>query len=484
MMNRIMYIFFIASSLVTFTGHTANLSNASKAIVKLYVTQQSWDMAQPWTKKPSNKKVCTGFFVAEGILTNAHCVADATYIEMEVPSLAEKIEANIISVNHQVDLALLAPKEQVFNVHLSPITFGKLPASREKVVTIGYPLGGRQISYTEGVVSRVDFMVYAHSNISNLLVQTDAAINPGNSGGPVFSDRTGECMGVATQKSKSGEAVGYFIPRPVIKQFLSDIADNITDGIPALGTTALQPLENPILRKYLGLKPDQSGIRILDIAKDSSVDGLLKRDDVLLSIEGNQIQNDGRISIKNIGKISFRYHITTKQVGDEIKLGILRKGSPKNIKIKLRPHHLTIIPWMPQYDKKPHYYVVGGLVFRTVETRYLQEWGRDWLNKMPAIFQIYLNTVYGKDDLEELVVISNILNAPVNKGYEDWYRNKRVTKVNGNTINRMDDIINAFEMVQGRKFHVIELENNAKIVLDIELVKSEEDKINERYNIQ
>jgi hypothetical protein len=139
---------------------------------------------------------------------------------------------------------------------------------------------------------------------------------------------------------------------------------------------------------------------------------------------------------------------------------------------------------MPQYDKKPRYYVAGGLVFRTVETRYLQEWGRDWLNKMPAIFQTYLNTAYGKDDLEELVVISNILDANVNKGYEDWYRNIRVTKVNGNTINRLDDLINAFEVMQGQRYHVIEFENNAKIALDVEQVKSEEVKINKRYNIQ
>ena len=479
-----MLIFSIACSLISISGHTANLSNASKAIVKLYVTQQTWNMSQPWTKNSSNKQVCTGFFVAEGILTNAHCVADATYIEMEVPHLDDKIEAKIISVNHQVDLALLAPADPDFKTDVTPITFGKLPASREKVVTIGYPLGGRQISYTEGVVSRVDFMMYIHSSISNLLVQTDAAINPGNSGGPVFSDRTGECVGVATQKSQSGEAVGYFIPKPVVSQFLRDIADGKTDGIPALGSTTLQSLENPTLRKYLGLSPKQSGIRVLDIAKDSSIDGILEKDDVLLSIEGYQILNDGRISINSIGKISFQYPVTTKQVGDEIKLGILRKGVAKNIKIKLRPYNLTVIPWMPQYDKKPLYYIAGGLVFRTVETRYLQEWGRDWLNKMPAIFQTYLNTAYGKDGLEELVVISDILDAPVNKGYENWYKNIRVTKVNGSTINRLDDLINAFENAQGRQYHVVELDNNVEIVLDIAQANAEKESINKRYNIQ
>ena len=103
---------------------------------------------------------------------------------------------------------------------------------------------------------------------------------------------------------------------------------------------------------------------------------------------------------------------------------------------------------------------------------------------MPAIFQTYLNTAYGKDGLEELVVISDILDAPVNKGYENWYKNIRVTKVNGSTINRLDDLINAFENAQGRQYHVVELDNNVEIVLDIAQANAEKESINKRYNIQ
>ncbi|HBP55431.1 MAG TPA: peptidase S1, partial [Verrucomicrobiales bacterium] len=46
--------------------------------------------------------------------------------------------------------------------------------------TIGYPAGGEQISYTSGVVSRVELINYVQpGNRSLLAVQTDAAINPG-----------------------------------------------------------------------------------------------------------------------------------------------------------------------------------------------------------------------------------------------------------------------------------------------------------------
>ena len=56
-------------------------------------------------------------------------------------------------------------------------------------MTYGFPAGGEQISYTRGVVSRIEVEGYVHiGNRAFLAVQTDAAINPGNSGGPVIQD--------------------------------------------------------------------------------------------------------------------------------------------------------------------------------------------------------------------------------------------------------------------------------------------------------
>jgi S1-C subfamily serine protease len=45
---------------------------------------------------------------------------------------------------------------------------------------IGYPIGGDNLSVTQGVVSRIDMQEYAHGSTELLAVQIDAAINPGN----------------------------------------------------------------------------------------------------------------------------------------------------------------------------------------------------------------------------------------------------------------------------------------------------------------
>ncbi|MDX1810340.1 MAG: trypsin-like peptidase domain-containing protein [Gammaproteobacteria bacterium] len=459
----------------------ADLSWASKAVVKLFVTSQSWSVSQPWTKNRSRQYTCTGFFIKEGILTNGHCIADATYIEMEVPGIPNKLEARAIAVNHQLDIALLTPIGNR-KLDIKPINFDSLPDLREKVVTIGYPSGGRQVSYTEGVVSRIDVMRYAHSNIPAPLIQTDAPINPGNSGGPVFSDRTGDCLGVSTQKSTSGEGQGYFIPVPIIKQFLTDIKDNKVDGIPTLGL-GYQILENPASRQYLKLTKKQSGLRVRNIVPGGSSDNILQINDVLLEVDGHSIFNDGRVPFQENGRIWYDYYIATRQVGETIKVKVSRDGEVKEFEIELKPFRLTLIPHLPMYDKPLPYYVSGGLLYIAVEPRYFWSWGRNWLKQIPGSLKTYLGAMYKEEDLEELVVISEVFDASVNKGYSGEIENIRVASVNGKPIHRLADIKEAMES-NISEFHVIELEGDISIVLDRQQVAQQDELIRQRYGIR
>lgn len=453
----------------------ADLSAVSNSVVKLYVTHQPWSARQPWAKEPADRRICTGFRVAEGILTNAHCVMDATFIQMEVPGVGDRLPAVRLAVNHQVDLALLRPEdEDALPADMAPIRLGSLPEQREKVVTIGYSVGGRQVSFTEGVVSRIDVMPYAHSRQQNLLVQTDAAINPGNSGGPVFSDRTGECLGMATQRFSG--SIGHFIPVPVIRQFLLDLDDGEVDGIPHLGVR-IQTLENPSLRHFLGMTAEQSGVRVARVATESAA-GSLMPNDVLMAIEGRPILNDGRIPFRGNSRIGLAYEIATRQIGESIDLTILRNGAVMDITVRLgeRDHH--IIPVQPLYDEPPRWFAIGGLLFRAVEPAYLE---RD----VPFPIRKYIGVMRGEgeDDIEELVVISTILEAGLNRGYDRAQENARVVRVNGRPVQALGDVPAAFAEAAG-PFHLVELDNGHLVVLDRERVAEDEEAIRERYKIQ
>jgi len=460
----------------------ADLTWASKAVIKLFTTQQSWNISQPWSKNRARQGTCTGFFIKQGILTNAHCIADATYIEMEIPQLADKIEVKLVAVNHQIDLALLKPVREDLALDVAVIEFGDLPELRENVVTVGYPSGGQQVSYTEGVVSRIDVMRYVHSNILAPLVQTDAPINPGNSGGPVFSDRSGACLGVSTQKNFSGEGMGFFIPVPIIQQFLHDIEDGTVHGIPSIGAF-LQSLENQAARQQLKLHTEQSGVRVRSIASGGTVDGILQADDVLLEIENLKILNDGRIPFQEVGRIWFGYQIAIKQVDDIIHLKVSRHGEVKNIEVALKPFQLTVIPRQPLYDQQTPYYVSGGLLFIAVELRYLWNWGARWVEKIPIGLKDYLNSIYGFDGLKQLVIISEVFDASVNRGYSGEIENIRVRKVNGTTISHLGNVDDAMKNNKN-DFHIIELDGNIKIVLNRAQATADDAAIRERYDIK
>jgi len=473
--------FLISITILPGSAIAADLNWASKSVVKLFVTQQSWNVSQPWSKSRARQGTCTGFFIKQGILTNAHCVADATYIEIEVPGVADKIETRAIAVNHQIDLALLQPINDPRITNISFIELDDLPDLREKVVTVGYPSGGRQVSYTEGVVSRIDVMRYVHSNIAAPLVQTDASINSGNSGGPVFSDKTGSCLGVATQKSTAGEGQGYFIPTSIIRQFLTDLKDGQVNGIPSL-SAFFQTLENPAARQQLKMNDKQSGIRIRNITKSGTLDNVLQQNDVLLSIDGKTILNDGRVPFHQSGRIWLSYHVATKQVGDKLKLTYVRDGETHEIEVTLKPFRLALIPRLPKYDQQTKYYVAGGLLFIAVEQRYLWNWGRNWLKNLPIGLKSYLSTPYGEQDLEQLIVISEVFDASVNKGYSADVENIRVKNINGKHILHLNDIIDAFEN-NTEDFYLIELEGNINIALNRAQTQAEDKTIRTRYNI-
>jgi len=102
------------------------------------------------------------------------------------------------------------------------------------------------------------------------------AINSGNSGGPVFNSK-GDLAGIAFQALEGAENVGYIVPPPIVLHFLNGVKKDGTGykGFPELGVV-VQTLENPVLRRHLKLKDNQSGILITKVFYHNSGYGSLK----------------------------------------------------------------------------------------------------------------------------------------------------------------------------------------------------------------
>ena len=197
----------------------------SDPVVKVYTAYSSQHPAMPWTNKAQEEATGSGFSIRHDgalcIVTNAHVVADATYVEVRKAGDARKYVATRLKVAHECDLATLQVEDARFWEGVTPLKLGAMPSLQDEVAVVGYPEGGEGVSITQGVVSRIEIQRYAHSGTSLLAVQIDAAINPGNSGGPALNAE-GEVVGVAFQLQQESQNIGYVIPVPTIQHFLAD----------------------------------------------------------------------------------------------------------------------------------------------------------------------------------------------------------------------------------------------------------------------
>jgi len=377
------------------------------------------------------------------IMTNAHVVSWARQIIVRRYQDPRPYVAEVEFVGHDCDLAVLTVEDTRFFDNLEPLDFGDLPKVRTPVVTYGYPAGGEEISYTRGVVSRIELEPYAHiGNRQLLTVQTDAAINPGNSGGPVIQDD--KVVGVAFQGTPGLENTGFFIPPPVINHFLSDVADGHYHGFPQAGARVVA-LQNPAYRKLLKLPDDNLGARIDNILPIPSTEKLLKLDDVVLKVGEFPVASDATI-LYHGNRLSAALAFQSAQDGECVPLNIWRDGKPLDISLPVNVYTADRASGY-QYTGLPRYFVYGGLVFTPLSLDYLRTFGR--ATPEPTNGELYYELFYRRLESPETtrtepVVLASVLADAVNANVSSRGR-MLVDKINGVRIEKLEDAIRAFE---------------------------------------
>lgn len=338
------------------------------AVVKLEVTTAKPDICCPWANRTAGG-TGSGVVIANGlILTCAHCVTDACYIRIRKHNEDMPYHGSVRFVDNDADLALVGVDDPAFMEGIAPMEIGETPHVQDDVLAVGYPRGGEDISYTRGIVSRIEDVRYSHGWTCLLAVQVDAAINPGNSGGPVLDMRSGKIAGIAFQGlgKEEGESLGYIIPPDIIRHFLVDIRDGKVDGFPG-GLFSEGHLESPVLRRYCKMDAGLSGVIIRDV--DSGVgNDSIRTDDIILEVDGYKVSNNGRIRLRSGEPRSLRYPIYIRQIGERIPVKVYRNGSVVETSIPAKKRSLRTRRWM--YDAKPDYFVYGGFVFTTASFDY------------------------------------------------------------------------------------------------------------------
>ncbi|CAI9090764.1 OLC1v1025599C3 [Oldenlandia corymbosa var. corymbosa] len=353
---------------------------ALDSVVKIFTVTSSPNYHLPWQNKSQRETMGSGFVISgKRILTNAHVVADHTFVLVRKHGSPTKYRAEVQAVGHDCDLAILVVENEEFWEDMNPLEFGEIPYLQEAVAVVGYPQGGDNISVTKGVVSRVEPTQYVHGATQLLAIQIDAAINPGNSGGPaIMGDKV---AGVAFQNLSGAENIGYIIPVPVIKHFIAGVEESGNyKGFCSLGLSC-QSTENVQLRENFQMRPDLTGVMVNRINPLSEAHKVLKKDDIILSFDGIPIANDGTVPFRNRERITFDHLVSMKKPNESAALKVLRNGEEHEFNVVLRP----LQPLVPvhQFDKLPSYFIFAGLVFVPLTQPYLHEYGEDWYNTSP-----------------------------------------------------------------------------------------------------
>lgn len=466
-------LFLVCSAMVLYADKYQD-DISKQAIVKIYTTAKVPNYQEPWSSSMRSSTGSGAIIKDNFILTNAHVVANQAFIEVQRYGQRKRYIAQVYAVSHQADLALLKVQNKDFFEGVIPLKFGTLPAVEQKIVVYGYPMGGSTLSATIGVVSRVEHHTYAHSGESFLAVQVDAAVNPGNSGGPALSD--GKIVGVVMQVISKSQNIGYLVPVNMVEHFIEDMKDGRYDGFADLGI-GTQKMENPTLRRYYDLDDNITGVLVDKILYNSSLKGIIKEADILIKVDGHKIEDDGTVAFREYEYTNYQYFIDRYQMGESIKLDIIRDKKKMQIDAQLKyvADDMYLVK-TTRYDTMPSYFVYGGYVFSPLTRNLIRSTTRN------RLMLSYLASQWQEEDVKEKVVLLKVLASNLTRGNNDfgmW----TIEKINGE---KFVDFKAFYEKMQSakEKYIVLEDEDGVKVIIDREEAQAKQSEILKKYNIE
>jgi S1-C subfamily serine protease len=407
------------------------------SVVKIYATYRGPDFEAPWTRLPPEEFTGSGFVIGgELILTNAHVVEQSSQIFVQPPRSADRLRAELVAIARGIDLAVLRLRRDAerteFHAAHPPLTLrDDLPDIGGTVQAYGYPVGGEQLSITEGVVSRIEYADYYFETLG-LRVQVDAALNPGNSGGPVVMGD--EVIGVTFSGIDQAQNIGYLIPTEEVRAFLDDVADGEYDGRPRLFARDFQTAENDAVRDWLGLGAEHTGL----IYTGTDDDLPLRRWDLISKIGDYDIDNAGLITIEAGIRVSWAYKIPHLASDGSVGVTVVRKGAEVPLDLPVASRRDDLMPYIG--NGYPEYFVLGPMVFSPVRRDHVREYYTGYLAAVGSPIALRVEDERAFEGEELVVVASGFLPHPITKGYEIAYR-PTVKSVNGETIKSLTHML-------------------------------------------
>ena len=203
----------------------------------------------------------------------------------------------------------------------------------------------------------------------------------------------------------------------------------------------------------------------------------IRKDDIILSIEGNTIADDKSVTLSSGITVGYQYLVSNKMINNNINIEILREGKKIQLNTPLNyRHEQSSMISNREYEKSPDYLIKYGFVLQPLNENLFSSEAQEI-----ALLAIPYLAAKKDKSTDQIVFISQVLPHDLNFGYHNSYH-QIISTINNNKINNMQEAIDAFESNQ-EQYDYIELETGGKIIINKKNANQLEQEILAAYQI-
>ncbi len=449
------------------------LERYQTSLVELEISRKAYNYLLPWVTNRNQTNKNGVVLSGKRILTTADDVSGAVLVRVQKDGESKKYTAKLTWVDYYANLAMLEVEDQDFwhglepatlsdtvpqsgNLHILRWTGGRLEAREAEIERLF--VGKSQTSYVEYLQLQVTSEIDA-AGWAEVVVQGDQV--------------------VGMTASANGKSL-KILPAAVIRQILDARQGKENPGLGYFDFT-WQPGTNAALLDSLGMSQVDHGVVVTRVGLKRLETEALQAGDVILKIDGFDIDPEGKYLDPDYGRLPFAQLATRQAIaGQVLPMLIWRDGKELTVDYPLPAANFEkdLVP-DAEFDQAPEYLVAGGLIFQPLTGPLLAAYGKN----TPFLMRYY-DYQRPVEDRDSLVVLSGVMPDPYNRGYEDA-RNMIIDTINDQPITSLQDVSEALASVQG-DFHVLKFFRDQPlqtVVLDAATMSLATARVLERYRV-
>ena len=449
-----------------------------RAIVSVEINRKQYDYSQPWTKRVQTV-VKAGIVIGpREILTTADALDDRTLVRVQRDGRGKWWNAEVKWIDFPANLAVVTSAEEQFWTGLKTVPLAEPVKKSEDIQVLRWRAGNLEVRKAE-----FNRFAVTHPNMSDAVhvqLELNSDINSVGWAEPAIAGS--KVIGLVFAQSGNQLQV---LPSPFIRSILDAQKKGRYKGLGYFDFT-WQPAENPETLDYLKLEGEKRGAVVIDVPNKPGVESVVKPLDILLQVDGFDIDTQGDYVDPDYGHLMLENLSTrNKWAGDPVRLKIWRAGHAQDVVYRLPKAEdaARLVPEAP-FEQEPEYLIAGGLVFQPLTKNFLRGWGQDWERRAP--FRLaYFRNQEPTPERPAIVILSQVMPDLYNIGYQDS-RQIVLEKLNGQKVNYLADLQRALKKPLNG-FHIFEFmkgDTLQRIVLDAAKLDEATKRVLDHYGIE